>query len=125
VYLRNDASPILLDFCSALTASSGAELTAIVTQGYAPIEQYHSQGRQGPWSDLYAFGGVLYWMIIGKRPVEAVARVRQDMLPPAVQVADRSRYSIELLAAVDWALVSNEEQRPQSVGQFRSAISGL
>src|SRR6266513_1468406 len=90
-----------------------------------PLEQYHSQGRQGPWSDLYAFGGVLYWMIIGKRPVEAVARVRQDMLPPAVQVADRSRYSIELLAAVDWALVSNEEQRPQSVAEFRSAISGL
>ena len=46
-------------------------------------------------------------MIIGKRPVEAVARVRQDMLPPAVQVADRSRYSMELLTAVDWALVSH------------------
>jgi serine/threonine protein kinase len=116
---------VLLDFGSARTASSGAELTAIVTPGYAPIEQYHSQGRQGPWSDLYAFGGVLYWMIIGKRPVEAVARVRQDMLPPAVQVADRSRYSIELLTAVDWALVSHEEQRPQSVAEFRSALSGL
>ena len=125
VFIRDDGSPVLLDFGSARTVSSGAELTAIVTPGYAPIEQYHSQGRQGPWSDLYAFGGVLYWMIIGKRPVEAVARVRQDMLPPAVQVADRSRYSIELLAAVDWALVSNEEQRPQSVAEFRSAISGL
>jgi len=74
---------------------------------------------------LYAFGGVLYWMIIGKRPVEAVARVRQDMLPPAVQVADRSRYSIDLLTAVDWALVSHEEQRPQSVADFRSALSGI
>ncbi|TMH80194.1 MAG: hypothetical protein E6H51_02130, partial [Betaproteobacteria bacterium] len=64
-------------------------------------------------------------MIIGKRPVEAVARVRQDMLPPAVQVADRSRYSIDLLTAVDWALVSHEEQRPQSVAEFRSALSGI
>src|SRR6266480_1452185 len=125
VFIREDGSPVLLDFGSARTASSGAELTAIVTPGYAPIEQYHSQGRQGPWSDLYAFGGVLYWMIIGKRPVEAVARVRQDMLPPAVQLADRSRYSIELLTAVDWALVSHEEQRPQSVAEFRSALSGL
>jgi serine/threonine-protein kinase len=57
--------------------------------------------------------------------VEAVARVRQDMLPPAMQTADRSRYSIELLTAVDWALVSHEEQRPQSVAEFRSALSGL
>src|SRR5260221_9272830 len=125
VFIREDGSPVLLDFGSARTASEGAERTAIVTPGYAPIEQYHSQGRQGPWSDLYAFGGVLYWMIIGKRPVEAVARVRQDMLPPAVQVADRSRYSMELLTAVDWALVSHEEERPQSVAEFRSPLSGL
>src|SRR5438132_855651 len=125
VFIREDGSPVLLDFGSARTALSGTERTAIVTPGYAPIEQYHAQGRQGPWSDLYAFGGVLYWMIIGKRPVEAVARVRQDMLPPAVQVADRSRYSMELLTAVDWALVSHEEERPQSVAEFRSALSGF
>jgi len=56
VFIREDGSPVLLDFGSARTASSGIERTAIVTPGYAPIEQYHSQGRQGPWSDLYAFG---------------------------------------------------------------------
>ena len=125
VYIRDDGSPVLLDFGSARAASASGELTAIVTPGYAPIEQYHSQGQQGPWSDLYAFGGVLYWMITGKRPVEAVARVRQDMLPPVLQAADRNRYSAELLTAVDWALVSHEEQRPQSVSEFRSAIPGL
>jgi serine/threonine protein kinase len=125
VFIRDDGSPVLLDFGSARAASSGVELTAIVTPGYAPIEQYHSQGQQGPWSDLYAFGGVLYWMITGKRPVEAVARVRHDMLPPAVQAADRTRYSAELLTAVDWALVSHEEKRPQSVSEFRSAIPAL
>jgi len=125
VFIRDEGSPVLLDFGSARAASAGSELTAIVTPGYAPIEQYHSQGKQGPWSDLYAFGGVLYWMIIGKRPVEAVARVRQDMLPPAVQAADRNRYSAELLTAVDWALTPHEEQRPQSVPEFRSAIPGL
>jgi serine/threonine protein kinase len=125
VFIREDGSPVLLDFGSARAASAGGELTAIVTPGYAPIEQYHSQGQQGPWSDVYALGGVMYWMITGKRPVEAVARVRQDMLPPAVQSADRDRYSPELLAAVDWALVTHEEQRPQSVAEFRSAIPGL
>jgi len=125
VFVRDDGSPVLLDFGSARAAASGNELTAIVTPGYAPIEQYHSQGQQGPWSDLYAFAGVLYWMITGKRPVEAVARVRHDMLPPAMQAADRKRYSAELLTAVDWALVPDEEKRPQSVSEFRSALPGL
>ena len=125
IFIREDGSPVLLDFGSARSTSSGGELTAIVTPGYAPIEQYHSQGQQGPWSDLYALGGVLYWMITGKRPVEAVARVRQDMLPPAAQAADRNRYSADLLAAIDWALTPHEERRPQSVPDLRSALPGL
>src|SRR6266699_1442049 len=57
--------------------------------------------------------------------VERSARVRQDMLPPALQASDRNRYSAELLTAVDWALVMHEEQRPQSVSEFRSALPGL
>src|SRR5262245_49529389 len=125
IFIRDDGTPVLLDFGSARATSAASELTAIVTPGYAPIEQYHSQGQQGPWSDLYAFGGVLYWMITGKRPVEAVARVRQDMLPPAMQAADRARYSAELLTAVDWALTPHEERRPQSVSEFRSSLPGL
>src|SRR5579864_8802316 len=52
VYVREDGSPVLLDFGSARMTAAGAELTAIVTPGYAPIEQYHTQGNQGPWSDL-------------------------------------------------------------------------
>ena len=125
IFIRDDGSPVLLDFGSARSTTSAGELTAIVTPGYAPIEQYHAQGQQGPWSDLYAFGGVMYWMITGKRPVEAVARVRQDMLPPAAQAADRSRYSADVLAAIDWALTPHEERRPQSVQDLRSALPGL
>jgi serine/threonine protein kinase len=122
ILIRDDGSPVLLDFGSARMAGDGNELTVIVTPGYAPAEQYHSHGKQGPWSDLYAFGGVLYWMVTGNRTVDAVARIRQDMLPPAVNAADRTRYSTELLAAIDWALTPNEEQRPQTVGEFRNVL---
>ncbi|HEY7674935.1 MAG TPA: serine/threonine-protein kinase [Burkholderiales bacterium] len=124
IFVREDRSPVLLDFGSARMASAGTELTAIVTPGYAPIEQYHSQGRQGPWSDLYAFGGVLYWMLTGNKPVEAAARVREELLKPAVKAADGNLYQAELLAAVDWALSPHEEQRPQSVREFRAALTG-
>jgi serine/threonine protein kinase len=124
VYVREDGSPVLLDFGSARMTSAGTELTAIVTPGYAPIEQYHTQGNQGPWSDLYAFGGVLYWMVTGNKPVEAAARVRQDAMPSAVQSADRGRFGIELLTAIDWALAPHEDQRPQSVADLRAGFPG-
>jgi serine/threonine protein kinase len=122
IYVRDDGSPVLLDFGSARMRNT--ELTAVVTPGYAPFEQYHTQGNQGPWSDLYAFGGVLYWMITGKPPVEAAARVRADKMPPAVQVGDRARFRPEFLAAVDWALAPFEDQRPQTVEEWRGALLG-
>src|SRR5258708_12975975 len=69
-----------------------SELTAVVSPGYAPFEQYHTQGNQGPWSDVYALGGVLYWIVTGNRPHEAAARVRQDTMPPALQAGHRTLY---------------------------------
>jgi len=124
IFIREDGSPVLLDFGSARMASVGTELTAIVTPGYAPIEQYHSQGNQGPWSDLYAFGGVLYWIVTGNRPIEAAARVHEELLKPAVKAADSNLYGVDLLAAVDWALSPREQQRPKSVREFRAALTG-
>jgi len=126
IFMRDDGSPVLLDFGSARELKGGnQELTAVVSPGYAPLEQYHTQGRQGAWSDLYAFGGVMYWMLTGNKPVEAAARVRQDIMPPAVKAADGRGYTPEFLAAVDWALKPNDEERPQSVSEFKRNLAGL
>jgi len=125
VFMRDEGSPVLLDFGSARQLMGGnQELTAVVSPGYAPLEQYHAHGKQGPWSDLYAFGGVLYWVLTGNKPVEAAARIRQDILPPAAKAADARAYTPELLAAVDWALKPNEDERPQSVAEFKRALLG-
>ena len=120
--MREDGTPVLIDFGSARQRAS--ELTAIVSPGYAPFEQYQTQGNQGPWSDLYALGGVLYWLVTGQRPHEAVARIRADTMPSALQTADRNLYRPAFLAAIDWALAPAEEQRPQSVAEWREALLG-
>lgn len=122
IFMRDDGSPVLIDFGSARDASVNTEMTAIVTPGYAPFEQYHSQGNQGPWTDLYSFGAVLYWVVTGERPLEAPARVRKDVMRPATRAVEGSRYSAELLKAIDWMLTPDEDGRPQSVADFRKAL---
>jgi serine/threonine protein kinase len=126
IFMREDGSPVLLDFGSARELKGGnQELTAVVTPGYAPLEQYHTQGRQGAWSDLYALGGVMYWMLTGNKPVEAAARVRQDIMVPAATAGAGRGYTPEFLAAVDWALKPNDEERPQTVAEFKRRLAGL
>lgn len=125
IFIREDGSPVLLDFGSARVKGAESELTVIVSPGYAPLEQYHAHGNQGPWSDLYALGGVLYWMVTGSHPLEAPARARKDALPSALSLGERTLYRAGLLKAIDWALTPAEEDRPQSAGAFREALLAI
>ncbi|HEY4370481.1 MAG TPA: serine/threonine-protein kinase [Burkholderiales bacterium] len=127
IYVRDsDGSLVLLDFGAARqTSASGSTsgMTSIVTPGYAPFEQYHTHGRQGPWSDIYALGGVLYWFVAGRKPVEAAARIQSDPQEPAADVA-QGKYSENFLKAIDWALQPDDAKRPQSVQEFLPVFVG-
>ncbi|MEP7156887.1 MAG: serine/threonine protein kinase, partial [Betaproteobacteria bacterium] len=123
IYVRDaDGSLVLLDFGAARhTSEERTEENNFVTPGYGPIEQY-VLGEQGPWTDLYAFGATLYWMIAGKKPIEAPERMMDpDPLKPAVEVG-KGRYSEAFLSAIDWALKPETQDRPRDVAAFRSAL---
>ena len=121
IYIRADGSPILLDFGAARRVSADRDLTNIVSPGFAPFEQYHSHGNQGPWTDLYSLGAVMYWMTTGNKPMESAARVTHDKMPKAV-VAGNAGFGIALLEAIDWAMTPDETRRPQTVAEFRAAL---
>ncbi|MHA1537556.1 MAG: serine/threonine protein kinase [Alphaproteobacteria bacterium] len=125
IFIRTDGTPVLLDFGSARQAAGAHShsLTSIVSGGYAPFEQYFEEGNQGPWSDIYALGATLYRAIIGKKPIEATARMTADALIPAAKAGARD-YSPELLNAIDAALALDDKDRPRDVGAFRAILEG-
>ena len=120
-----DGSPVLVDFGAARQAvgARSRSVTAVLTPGYAPIEQYSSRGHQGPWTDMYALGGVCYQALTGKVPDEAMERIRQDPLIPITEAA-KGKATKSFLSAIDWALRVEEADRPQGIRVWRSALLG-
>ncbi|MCK9685600.1 serine/threonine protein kinase [Scleromatobacter humisilvae] len=123
----DDNRPVLLDFGAArhALADRTQSLTAILKPQFAPIEQYAEAKsmRQGPWTDVFALASTCYFMLTGRPPVPATARVLSDELMPLAQLAPPG-FSTQVLATLDWAMSVRPEDRPQSVATFWDALHG-
>jgi len=119
--------PILLDFGAARQAieDRSQHMTAILKPSFAPIEQYaEATGlRQGPWTDLYALGAVMHYLLLGHTPPPATARAMVDEYLP-LSGAGLLGYSMPLLLCLDWMLRVHPQERPQSVAELRAALAG-
>ena len=125
VIVRRDGVPILIDFGAARQAMGGRTrtLTSILTPQYAPIEQYAMDGKQGPWTDIYATAALLHHAIAGVAPPEAVSRVGTDPYRP-LAATHADRFDPSMLSAIDRGLAFAPEQRPQSIAEWRPLFAG-
>lgn len=126
ILIRDDGSPVLIDFGASRQALARRTQTvaAIVKPGYSPIEQYDREtSQQGAWSDIYSLGATIYSVISGGPPPDALSRVRKDTYVPASETA-RGAYRSDFLAAVDWALQTDSENRPVTIREWRRKLMG-
>jgi|GEM_PF-1041681 len=125
IRIKDNGTPVLIDFGAARQAigARSKSISTILTPGYAPIEQYSSRGNQGPWTDIYALAAVAYVCLTHESlsHFEATERIRGDRLPKLVDRIPNSDHAF--LAALDWALQPDEQQRPQSVSAWLQAMT--
>ncbi len=125
IILTDDKRVVLIDFGSAREFAAGRtkRMTAMLTPGYAPLEQYGQQARFGVFTDVYALGATLYHLLTGQVPVQATDRATGVRLG-APNALERSISQV-VSDAVMWAMEMKVDKRPQSVQQFVQALSGI
>lgn len=121
--LSPDNTLTLIDFGAARTFSRSDDdnLTVILKRGYAPEEQYHSNSRQGPWTDLYAVCAVMYQMLTGILPQEASARAEEDHLTPISRIEGLS-LSPSTCAALEKGLQMDSMERYPDIGALMKVL---
>ncbi len=120
-----DNQPVLIDFGTARNQllQRQKKLTAVYTEGYASLEQ-HTQSKEGPYTDIYAIGMVIYSMMNGITDTK--------LLPTAIKrfeamhskkislltFPDDGRFSKRFIDAVKKATEIEVKNRPQSVDEL-------
>jgi len=127
IQIDDQGHPVLLDFGAArrVLSDKSQTLTAILKPAYAPIEQYAEVGaiKQGPWTDLYALGATLHYLLLKRPPAPATVRAVHDD-PSALTTQRLPGCSESFLRTIDWMLAPRPRDRPQSVAALKEVLAG-
>lgn len=124
LFIEKSGEAKLIDFGSVRHMRTGSD-GEMIKREFAPVELFDSQGRQGPWSDIYSLSATIYYILTrGKLPAVSIIRRKElsqgrpDPLLPIQRLAhDVPDY---VARGVMQGLNITAEGRIQNVEQFRS-----
>ena len=111
----------LMDFGAAREyVEENRSMSVVLKRGYAPMEQYRRNGKQGPWTDVYALCATIYRCITGTTPPNVLDRVIEDTLQKPSQLGAVIDPALENILLYGLAVQQND--RCQSMTELLSLL---
>lgn len=113
---------LLIDFGASKQISSDEGYTSTTTsmsytRGYAPTEQIEQRlDNIGPWTDFYALGATLYYLLTRNEPPTVSQLLDSDAFVFPQLISGRMQ------SLIRWMMQPNRRKRPQSVTEIRDFL---
>ncbi len=120
VMLTDEGRTVLIDFGAAreFVLHRTSQHTQLLTADYAAPEQYATEARFGPYTDIFSLGATLFHALSGSSPKNAIERSLNNettlVLPDECQGP--------LGTAIQSSLHLRVDDRPQNVDAFRALL---
>lgn len=97
------------------------ELKAEIFDGYSAIEQYSLDGKKGQASDVYAVSALLFFILTGKRPTDAVTRAYEPRLNVPSDLA--KQIPSHVITSIAGGLQVMPEKRTSTLEQLKQELT--
>ena len=120
VMLTDDGRTVLIDFGAAreFVLHRTSQHTRLLTADYAAPEQYATEARFGPYTDIFSLGATLFHALSGSPPKNAIERSLNN--ETTLVLPDECQGPLGM--AIQSSLHLRVDDRPQNIDAFRTLL---